>query len=298
MQAVMRRNETSVPISDYHVNTLTSKRGPRLGARSAAAGAPAGRIAIIIPACNEEACIGPVLEELLGAIDLTKYVIAVGINNSTDRTAEIAREYPVLVSETSARGYGYGCQAAIDELVAIDPSVRAYIFFAGDGASDPRDLGRITAAYEQGYALVLGARTTSWHNWRAMTFSHVLANVSLGGWCGLLSGRWFWDLAPLRLIDRALFQVLAPQEMTFGWTIEAQVGAAMRGANICEIPARERARLAGEQKVSGVTWRRTFLIGCRIVAAGWRARRRFQRVQPVDSPAQPVELIAQAQTGG
>jgi hypothetical protein len=131
-----------------------------------------------------------------------------------------------------------------------------------------------------------------------MTLSHVLANVSLGGWCGLLGGRWFWDLAPLRLIDRTLFETLAPQEMTFGWTIETQVGAAMRGANICEIPARERARFAGEQKVSGVTWRRTFLIGCRILAAGWRARRRFQRAQPVDLPAQPVELIAQSQIGG
>ena len=121
------------------------------------------------------------------------------------------------------------------------PSIHQYCavrFFAGDGASDPHDLARIAAAHEQGYAMVLGARTTRRSNWRAMSFPHVLANVSLGGWCGLLTGRWFWDLAPLRLIERSLFEAMAPQEMTFGWTIEAQVGAAMHGATICEVAAR------------------------------------------------------------
>ncbi len=280
-----------------HVNIPTRQRGSRIAPRSSATGAPAPRIAIIIPACNEEVCIGPVLEELLTVVDPEKYVIAVGVNHSSDRTAEIAREYPVCVAETAARGYGYGCQVAIDAVTRAEPSVSAYVFFAGDGASDPHDLARIAAAYERGYAMVLGARTTRWSNWRAMSFPHVVANVSLGGWCGLLSGRWFWDLAPLRLIERRLFEALAPQEMTFGWTIEAQVGAAMRGATICEVAAHERVRLGGEQKVSGVTWRRTFSIGCRILAAGWRARRRFRQVQPTELRGRPVELIAQSPSG-
>ena len=280
-----------------HVNTPALQRASRFVVRSSAAGPPVARIAIIIPACNEEVCIGPVLEELLTVVDPEKYVIAVGVNNSSDRTAEIAREYPVYVAETAARGYGYGCQEAIDAVTSAEPAVGAYVFFAGDGASDPHDLARVAAAHEQGYAMVLGARTTRRSNWRAMSFPHVLANVSLGGWCGLLTGRWFWDLAPLRLIERSLFETLAPQEMTFGWTIEAQVGAAMRGATICEVAAHERARLGGEQKVSGVTWRRTFSIGCRILAAGWRARRRFRHVQPVELRGRPVELIAQSPSG-
>ncbi|MDQ6766146.1 MAG: glycosyltransferase [Verrucomicrobiota bacterium] len=238
-----------------------------------AEGAP--RIAIIIPACNEAACIGAVLEELLASVSATKYVVAVGVNNSSDRTAGIARQFPVVLAETTERGYGYGCAAAIAAVTEAYPTVEAYVFFAGDGASDPQDLLALAAAYDQGYAMVLGARTMRRSNWRAMSLPHVLANVSLGCWCGMLTGRWFRDLAPLRLIDRSLFAALDPREMTFGWTIEAQVGAALGGASICEVPARERARLAGEQKVSGVTWRQTFSIGCRILAAGWRARRRY-----------------------
>lgn len=235
------------------------------------------RIAVIIPACNEEACIGPVLEELLSTLDPAKYVIAVGVNNSTDRTAEIARRYPVVVSETSARGYGYGCTSAIAALNAVNRPVSAYVFFAGDGASVPRDVSLVVAAYEQGYTMVLGARTLCRSNWPVMTLSHVLANLSLGIWSGLLSGRWFTDLAPLRLIERDLFEALALEEMTFGWTIEAQIAGARLGAAICEVTASERSRMAGTQKVSGVTWRQTLSIGCRILVAGWRTHRRFSR---------------------
>ncbi|MGI8820249.1 MAG: glycosyltransferase family 2 protein [Chthoniobacterales bacterium] len=256
------------------------------------------RIAIIIPVCNEEACIAPVLAELLAVLDPAKYVVAVGVNDSRDRTAEIARSYPVVVAETSARGYGYGCERAIEVVTNAFPSISAYIFLAGDGASDPHDIARLTRAHELGAAMVLGARTFSPQNWRSMGFSHVLANLALAGWCGLLTGRRFTDLAPLRLIERHLFSAMRLREMTFGWTIEAQIGAAMLRAPILEVPARERRRLAGEQKVSGVTWRRTLSIGCRIVAAGWRTRARFAGLRRREPAATaPRELLPHAQTG-
>ncbi len=255
------------------------------------------RLAIIIPACDEEACLGPVLEELLGAIDREKFVVAVGVNHSTDGTAEVARRYPVVVAETAARGYGHGCQAAIAAVKEACPEVSGYVFMAADGASDPMDLASLLAAHEEGFSMVLGTRTTQRRNWAAMTFPHVLANFLLGWWCGVLSGRWFSDLGPLRLIERRLFESLALREMTFGWTIEAQVGAAMAGAEICEVPTHERTRLAGEQKVSGVTWRRSFSIGCRIFMAGWRARLRYGRRLPAASRGEAPELVRQSPSG-
>jgi glycosyltransferase involved in cell wall biosynthesis len=248
-----------------------------------------GQLAIIIPACDEEACIGRVLDELLPALDPEKFVVAVGVNGSSDRTAEMARARGVVVAETGQRGYGYGCQSAIDLLANVLPPARAYIFLAGDGASDPLDVGKLVAAYEQGYSFVLGARTGQVRNWRTMRVSHVIANFAVALWCGVLAGRWFKDLAPVRLIERRLFEAIAPREMAFGWTIEAQIAAARLGATICEVPASERPRLAGRQKVSGVTWRRTFVIGCRILAAGWRARLRFSQLRSVEP-----SLVAEA----
>jgi hypothetical protein len=253
----------------------------------------APRIGIVIPACDEEECIGSVLAELLRVVGRSSCAIVVGVNGSSDRTAAIARNFPVFVAETAARGYGYGCQAAIDLLNAQVPSVSAYIFFAGDGASDPRDIAKLLESHDRGYDMVLGARTTTAGNWRVMSFSHVLANFALGLWCGLLSGRWFTDLGPLRLIERELFQKISPQEMTFGWTIQAQIAAAMLDAKVCEVAARERSRIGGEQKVSGVTWRRTFSIGCRIVAAGVRTRRRFRSVRHASRSR--GEIVAQPQ---
>jgi glycosyltransferase involved in cell wall biosynthesis len=255
------------------------------------------RFAVIIPACDEEACIGRVLDELFSTLDREKFVMVVGVNGSIDRTAETAVAHGALVAQTAARGYGYGCQSAIDLVAATLPSVRAYIFLAGDGASDPQDVRKLIDAYEQGYAFVLGARTGQPGNWRVMRFSHVVANFALALWCGLLAGRWFKDLAPLRLIDRELFEAIAPVEKKFGWTIEPQIAAARLGAAICEVPARERPRLAGKQKVSGVTWRRTFSIGCRIVAAGWRARLRFNRKANVEFGRREKDFVAQPQRG-
>jgi glycosyltransferase involved in cell wall biosynthesis len=250
-----------------------------------------GQFALIIPACNEEACIGPVLDEISAVLDPGKFIAIVGVNGSSDKTAELARARGALVAETQERGYGYGCQSAIDLAGKILPSVRAYIFLAADGASDPRDVAKLVAAYDQGYTFVLGARTGQISNWRTMRVSHVIANFTVALWCGVLAGRWFQDLAPVRLIDRNLLEAIAPREMKFGWTIEPQIAAARLGAAIIEVPARERPRLAGEQKVSGVTWRRTFLIGCRILAAGFRARMRFRRPRSIECASQKELVI-------
>lgn len=266
-------------------------------ARESGDGETAPTIAIIIPACNEAPCIARVLAELLSVIDPAKYIVGVGVNGAVDRTAELAREYPVIVAETSERGYGFGCQAAIEAVNRAQPTVEAYIFFAADGASDPCDVSKLGAAFGQGYSMVLGARTTSRRNWATMSLSHVLANFALGLWCGLLTRRWFTDLAPHRLIARDLFEAMALREMTFGWTIEAQIAAAMLGARVIEVPAHERKRIAGEQKVSGVTWARTFRIGCRIVAAGWRTRLRL-RTAVDQSDSQPAaKFLAQSTRG-
>lgn len=235
---------------------------------------------LVLPACHEEQTIGPVLDEIRAALDPAEnWVVAIGVNGSPpgmDRTAELARQHPLrpLVAETSARGYGHGCQAAIELVETLGLIPDAYVFFAADGANDPRDLPRLLAARRAGFDLVLGCRTSPLHakNWRTMGWPHVLANRLLGAWCGLLTGRWFDDIGPLRLIERHLFHRLCLEEWTFGWTIEAQIKAVRAGAAVVEVPVNERPRLAGEQKVSKVNWRRTLAIGFQIAWAGWRAR--------------------------
>jgi glycosyltransferase involved in cell wall biosynthesis len=227
---------------------------------------------VILPACDEAPCLAAVLAELRAVLPPERFTIAVGVNGSSDATAEIARECGALVAETDARGYGYGCQAAIDAVERECSPVDAYIFVAADGANDPRDILALVAAHDGGTRMVLGSRTTLRANRSPLRHHYIVANRILGAWCGLLTGRWFSDLGPLRLIERELFHAMRLREWTFGWTIEAQIRAARLGASIREVPVRERGRIAGEQKVSHVSWHRTLAIGLHIAAAGLRSR--------------------------
>ena len=271
---------------------------------------PGTTVALILPACHEEETIIPVLDELRSLLTpQDHWIVAVGVNGSAagaDRTAELARRHPLapIVAETARRGYGYGCQAAIEQIEALGHTPTAYVFFAADGANDPRDLPKLLQARHAGFDFVSGCRTAPWRkeNIVVMGWAHVLANRLLGAWCGLLTGRWFRDIGPLRLIERGLFRRLHLREWTFGWTIEAQVAAARLGASMAEIPVRERPRLAGEQKVSKVNWRRTLSIGGQIALAGWRTRWRTlgvwspkaegqRQAEPSHAVSEPAKVV-------
>jgi len=232
------------------------------------------RYAVVIPACNEAACIGAVLAELSGALDPDRFILAVGINGSNDATLRLAREFgaQLIVAETASRGYGYGCQVAIDavELATKESPVSGYLFVAADGANNPRDVVALVEKHREGFDMVLGSRTLRAASRSVMGWRQVLSNRILGAWCGILTGRFFADLGPLRFIDRSLFQQMQLHEWTYGWTIEAQIRAVQLGARICEVAVDERPRVAGNQKVSGVSWRHTIAVGAQIIAAGWR----------------------------
>ena len=101
-----------------------------------------------------------------------KFVVAVGVNGSTDRTAEIARARGVWVAETAQRGYGYGCQGAIDLVTAGDAGrCAAYIFFAGTARAIRTMCARSWTPTSRDITFVLGARTAQLRNWRTMHVS-------------------------------------------------------------------------------------------------------------------------------
>ncbi len=236
------------------------------------------RHAVIIPACNEAACLAEVLRELFRALPEQQFVIAVGVNGCTDGTAKLVRSLAadaesggrLLAGETDQLGYGYGCMAAIEAVRDSGEVVGSYGFFAGDGANPVADLLRVVRVLENtGADMVIGLRRFELSTWRR-EFGRALPNLLLGLAAWPLSGTFFHDLGPLRVIDRSAFERMALREMTWGWTIEAQVRAAQIGARVVTVPVTERERIAGEQKVSGVSPWRSAHIGAAILAAGLR----------------------------
>jgi len=232
----------------------------------------AKRYGIVIPVCNEVECLGEVLDELRVVLSAEQFVLAVGVNGTSDGSEDIAISRGVIVGKTQNRGYGYGCMAAIEALHREGEEVDAYIFCAGDGASRPQDVCVLVQRFEaRGVPLVIGLRRFVLRTWW-QEFGRAIPNLMLGVAGLILTGRFHHDLGPLRLIEKNFFQTLDLQEMTWGWTIEAEVKASRLRVSVDTVSVNERPRLKGEQKVSGVSLSQSLRIGTHILMAGIRAR--------------------------
>jgi hypothetical protein len=232
----------------------------------------ARRYGIVIPICNEAECLGEVLDELLAALPVNQFSLAVGLNGTSDGSADIAASRGVIVGETKSRGYGHGCMAAIEALQREGEGLDAYIFYAGDGASRPEDVSALVQRFEASEVpLVIGLRRFVLRTWW-QEFGRMTPNLILGGAGLFLTGQFHHDLGPLRLIGVEFFQLLNLKEMTWGWTIEAEVKASRLGVIAETVSVIERPRLKGEQKVSGVSLSQSLRIGAHILMAGIRAR--------------------------
>jgi glycosyltransferase involved in cell wall biosynthesis len=200
------------------------------------------RVAIIIPALNEETTIASVIERVPQKI--AGQVIVVN-NASTDATAERAHSAGATVVHESRRGYGAACFAGFR--AASDADV--LVFMDGDGAApistDQADL-------------VLGSRTQGRRESGAL-----LIHARFGNWLSSQLIRWLYglrvtDLGPFRAIRTEVLDALDMQEMTYGWPTEMMVKAAKGGYRIVEVPVDYFRRAGGRSKISG-TLRGTIL---------------------------------------
>jgi len=227
---------------------------------------PEPRIAVIIPAIDEEEAIGLVLAEIPRVVS---EVIVVD-NGSRDRTAEVARAAGARVVHEPRRGYGQACLAGI----AAAEEVEVFAFMDGDHSDYPSQLVDVLAPILSGSAdLVIGSRSLGRRAPGAHPFHAVLGTRLCVGVMNLLIGTRATDLGPFRAITARALRRLEMRDRDFGWTVEMQVKAAQRGLKVREVPVDYRRRI-GHSKVSG-TVSGTFLAGAKIL--GTIARHAFSR---------------------
>lgn len=134
-------------------------------------------ISVVIPCYNEEAGIGRVLEKIP---DFIQEIIVVD-NNSTDRTAEIARTKGATVVHESRQGYGYAYKAGLaaakgDIIVTMD----------GDGTYPTIAIAYLVDILLEDELDFVSARrmpidaTRSWNNVQRYFGNLVLTAVSAG----------------------------------------------------------------------------------------------------------------------
>lgn len=204
------------------------------------------KIAVIIPALDEEQAIGQVLNELPSS--LATQVIVVD-NGSRDATAEVARRAGAEVVKEPKRGYGAACLRGLRELRA---DIDIIAFLDGDYSDYPEELAALVSPIIAGRAdFVIGSRVRGEREQGSLT-----PQQQFGNWLATRLIKLFWrfdysDLGPFRAIRADRLHEMGMSDMNFGWTVEMQIKALRLNLAIEEVPVRYRRRRRGQSKVSG-----------------------------------------------
>jgi glycosyltransferase involved in cell wall biosynthesis len=227
------------------------------------------RIAVLIPALNEETTLPRVLADLPKA--LVEEVVVVD-NGSSDRIPTVAGAAGATVLYESRRGYGWACLAGIDYLKTKSPDI--LVFLDGDYSDHADELpALVLPIVSEGYDLVIGSRTKGEADPGALLPQARFGNALATFLIRLLYGFRYSDLGPFRAMHFPALLQLEMTDRTYGWTVEMQIKAIRQGLRITEVPVRYRKRAGGASKVSG-TLKGTVSAGDKILWTVFRYTRR------------------------
>jgi glycosyltransferase involved in cell wall biosynthesis len=221
------------------------------------------RVSFLIPAYNEAATIGEVLDRI-AALDLDKQVIVVD-DGSTDETAAIAERWSqdgaALVLRQANRGKGAAIRTAIPHM---DGDIA--VIQDADMEYDPIDVPALIEPIERGAAdVVFGSRLSRGRPQRAYLFWHRVGNRFLSLLTGLLFNTTISDMETGYKVFRAeVLRSLELRQDGFGIEPEVTAKVCLRKLRIYELPIAYYGRTYEEGKK--ITWR-DGLIAIRVLLA-------------------------------
>ncbi len=203
-------------------------------------------IDVVIPAFNEEESLPLVLRDMP---NLVRRVV-VADNNSTDATADVARECGAEVVPAPRQGYGSACLAALAHVRASGPP-SVVVFVDADYSDHPDELPMVVEPIlEDDLDFVIGSRVLGEREPGALLPQARFGNVLACWMIRWLYGHRYTDLGPFRAARWEAFERLDMRDPNFGWTAELQVKALKRGFRIGEVPVSYRRRV-GVSKITG-----------------------------------------------
>ncbi len=206
-----------------------------------------GKVAIVIPARNEEDALRSLLPEI--PREIAQWIIVVD-NGSSDQTAQVARAGGAIVASEPVPGYGRACLKGFQTACRL--GAETVIFMDGDGSDDPADLPLMLAPVREGRAdMVIGSRVSACAERGAIPLQARLGNWLVSNMIRILYGARLHDIGSFRVLRCSALEQLEMHEMTFGWPVEMIVKAARAKYRIVELPIHYRRRSAGRSKVAG-----------------------------------------------
>jgi len=218
-------------------------------------------IDVIIPAYNEEDSVAKVVRDI--PKDWVRNII-VANNNSSDRTAVVARDSGAIVVDQPLSGYGNACLKGMEYVADENIKPDIIVFLDGDYSDYPEQLVELVQPIMKDEVdLVIGSRATGEMEKGAMMPQQIFGNWLATSLIKLIYGYEFTDLGPFRAIRYDKLMLIGMKDKTFGWTVEMQVKAAKLKLKCVEVPVKYRVRI-GVSKVSG-TIKGTILAGHKIL---------------------------------
>lgn len=228
---------------------------------------PPHDVAAVVPAWDEAATIGGVVEGLLVAGACCVFVVDAA---SQDGTARAAHAAGATVVEEPVPGYGRACQAGARRALGAGHGWVA--FLDGDGSCDPADLSSLVSAAGRFDAdVVLGSRRRPGRGaipWHAAAGNRLVTTL-----LRVRTGRRVSDLPPFKLVRADVLRALDLDDSGFGWTAQL-VGRCLShpALRVVEVPTAFAPRAGGASKVSGRLGA-SMRAGRAMLSQAWRSSR-------------------------
>jgi glycosyltransferase involved in cell wall biosynthesis len=203
--------------------------------------------AIVIPAYNEEACIGDLLKEIREY--MPGYRCMVVNDGSSDRTASVARDGGATVLELPCN-LGVGGAVQVGYRFAFESGCRFAIRCDGDGQHPPAEMPKLVARMaESGVDMVIGSRYLEQKSYRSTWFRY----CGIRGLSALLSlicrKRVTDPTSGFQLLDRPLLYFFGLQYPSDYPEPEALALMRRQGYDFAEVSVAFRARTAGQSSI-------------------------------------------------
>jgi glycosyltransferase involved in cell wall biosynthesis len=260
------------------------------------------RLAVVVPAFNEEHKLAAVLAGLPAYID---HVLVVD-DGSADGTAAVALAVasgrPGLEVLRHARNLGVGAAVATGYRRALALGCDAALVMAGDGQMDPRDVPRLLAPIREGRAdYVKGNRFACREVWRAMPATRLCGNIALSlltrlssGYRDVFDSQCGFTAATRGALLAVDLHALFPR---YGYPNDLLARLWVAGARVVDVPVRP---IYGPAWRSGISLRTALYPVLFVVLRSllWRLRAR-RRLSPTQlsrpAPQQAVQPVPTAQ---
>jgi glycosyltransferase involved in cell wall biosynthesis len=244
-------------------------------------------VVVVIPALNEEDCVGGVLDDIPAEVCGLAVQTIVVDDGSSDRTGDVAREHGALVARLE-RNLGQGSAFRVGYRLGREHGARYLVTLDADGQWDPADMAGVLQPVVDGEAeFVLGSRVLGrTENENRLRGAGVLV---FGRLVSLLTGVKVTDTSSGLRAMVAELTAKVPQHEPQYQSSELLLGAIYAGYRVAERPIVMHKRAAGESKkghdvMFGVRYANVLL------RTWWRARRSVKlHTEPEPEPESQSE---------